>query len=88
MQHSLEFVLFGFGAYLVIGLLFGIYFVWYGATRIDPNAEHGPLAFRLLILPGSIALWPLLLGRLRRGAGPPQERNAHRDAAAAGESAP
>ena len=69
-------------SYLAIGLLFAVPFVLFGVERIDPAARGATWGFRLLILPGAAALWPLLLSRLvgRRGV-PPEERNAHRLAA-------
>ena len=68
-------------AYAGLGLLFAIAFVTVGAGRLDPVARSGTWGFRLLILPGSAALWPLLLRRWLRGdSQPPQEHNAHRDA--------
>lgn len=54
------------GVYLVTGLGFGVWFVRKGCDRIDPSAEAGSLGFRLLILPASVALWPVLLGRLAK----------------------
>ena len=68
------------GLYLVVGLVFALWFAWRGANRIDPSAREGSWGFRLLILPGSAALWPFLLRRVRSGE-PPRESNAHRDAA-------
>ena len=68
--------------YLVGGLLFGIPFVCRGVNRIDPHARPGTWGFRLLILPGTILLWPLLLWRWWSGCPhPPEENNAHRAAA-------
>jgi len=55
-----------------------------GVDRIDPNARGAGLGFRLLILPGSAALWPLLLRRWIAGSPPPAERNTHRDMAKGG----
>lgn len=52
--------------YLLFGLAFAGYFVMRGAGRLDPVAAQGTWGFRLLILPGSVALWPLLLVRLLR----------------------
>lgn len=70
------------GVYLAIGFVFGLAFVVRGAGRIDPSARNGTWGFRLLILPGSVALWPVLARRWFGGAtAPPAERNAHRDAA-------
>ncbi len=69
------------GLYLALGVLFSIPFVARGVNRIDPVAAGGSWGFRVIIVPGVIALWPLLLVRWLRGAGPPVERNAHRDVA-------
>jgi hypothetical protein len=63
-------------AYAVVGVLFAVPFVAFGAGRIDPAARSTPLGFRLLILPGAAALWPLML---RRWIGaPPNDETAHR----------
>lgn len=68
--------------YAAIGLVFGLAFVSRGVDRVDPGAAGAGLGFRLLILPGSAALWPLLLQRWRRAPdSAPAERNPHRDAA-------
>jgi len=69
--------------YLACGLVFAIPFVLMGAKRIDPHAVHGSWGFRLLIIPGAMALWPLLLRRWASGrTSPPEECNAHRRAVA------
>ena len=67
--------------YVTLGTIFGVIFVLRGAGRVDPSAIGAPWGFRLLILPGSIALWPLLLRRWVVGGGVPVERTAHRLAA-------
>lgn len=70
------------GVYVAIGLLFAIAFVWIGVARVDPGARGAPIGFRLLIFPGTVALWPLLARRWLGGTHePPEERNAHRTAA-------
>ena len=48
------------GAYVAIGLLFAAVFVTWGVSRLDPGARQTTIAFRLLILPGSMALWPIV----------------------------
>jgi len=53
-------ILSAFAAYATIGALFGLMFVWRGVNRIDPAAHGARWTFRLLILPGVIALWPML----------------------------
>jgi hypothetical protein len=50
-------------AYAGMGFVFALGFAGWGAAAID-NAVHGaPLSFRLLIIPGAVALWPLLAVR-------------------------
>lgn len=68
-------------AYVAVGLLFAAAFVATGVGRIDPSAEHAPIGFRLLIVPGTVALWPLLAIRWIRGQQPPTESTPHRIAA-------
>ncbi len=49
--------------YLTSGLLFGVVFVTVGVSRLDAAARGTSIMFRVLILPGTMALWPLLAGR-------------------------
>ncbi len=71
-------------AYGLVGLLFAVLFVSLGVRRVDPLAAEGTLGFRLAILPGCALLWPLMARRWLSGQRhPPQERSAHRAAAAA-----
>ena len=72
------------GVYAGLGLLFGVAFITRGAARIDPQAVGGSWGFRLAILPGVVALWPLVARRWASGQPPPEERNAHRERARAG----
>ena len=73
------------GAYLACGLVFAIPFALVGVKKIDPHAAHGSWGFRLLVIPGTMAFWPLLLRRWATGAKePPEECNAHRRAARKG----
>ena len=72
------------GLYLAVGLLFSIPFLLKGAARIDEDAAQGSWGFKLLILPGTLALWPLLLARWLNADAPREERGPHRDAAGAG----
>ncbi|MFK8028643.1 MAG: hypothetical protein AB8G18_00235 [Gammaproteobacteria bacterium] len=89
MENSLaitfaSYIVYALTAWVVVGVLIGIAFVFIGANRIDPSAREGTPGFRLLILPGAIALWPLLLKRwLSDVSEPPSECNAHRRAATA-----
>jgi hypothetical protein len=49
------------GVYVLIGLLFAILFVIKGVDKIDEGAHGGSIGFRLIIIPGVMAFWPLLL---------------------------
>jgi hypothetical protein len=57
------------GLYLALGLVFGLAFVTRGITRVDAAAEGSGWRFRLLVLPGVAALWPLLAVRWMRAPG-------------------
>jgi hypothetical protein len=54
------------GVYLLVGALFALPFACRWAARLDPAAAQGTGGFRLLVLPGAILLWPLLLVRVLR----------------------
>ncbi|MCB9758592.1 MAG: hypothetical protein H6739_02005 [Alphaproteobacteria bacterium] len=69
------------GAYLGLGAVFAVPFAARGVSAIDPAAEGSGWAFRALITPAVIALWPLLALRWARGVTVPVEHNAHLDAA-------
>jgi len=65
--------------YAGLGLVFGVPFVWSGVQRLDSEAQGSGIGFRLLILPGIAAFWPMFLNRWRRRiAEPPIENNPHR----------
>lgn len=66
-------------AYAGVGLLFAAAFVWVGVERLDTQARGAGIGFRLLVLPGVAAFWPLFLQRWARGVvEPPVEVNSHR----------
>ncbi|MGC2194724.1 MAG: hypothetical protein WA628_08610 [Terriglobales bacterium] len=70
-------------AYAGLGLIFAVPFVWFGVHRVDSEAQGSGIGFRLLILPGVTALWPMFLHRWTRGmVEPPVEKNPHRILAA------
>ena len=67
------------GIYAGLGLIFAVLFVWIGVQHLDSEAQGSGIAFRLLILPGVAAFWPMFLLRWTRGTTePPLERNPHR----------
>jgi hypothetical protein len=66
------------GVYLLVGLLVAIPFAFVGAKTIDPSAAEGTWGFKLLIIPGTMVFWPLMLRRWMKKLAPPQECSAHR----------
>ena len=52
------------GAVVALGVLLG------AMSRLDPRAHVAPLGVKLLITPGLIALWPLVVMGLARGPRP------------------
>jgi hypothetical protein len=74
------------GLYLACGFLFAIPFALVGAKRIDAHSATGGWGFRLLIIPGTLAFWPLLMRRWIQGTHEaPEENNAHRRRANSGQ---
>lgn len=68
----------GLEAYALAGLVFALVFLPRAALRVDPHLDGSPWTVRLLILPGVIALWPVMAWRWGTGAPAPVERNPHR----------
>ncbi|MBV6652865.1 MAG: hypothetical protein KI786_03865 [Mameliella sp.] len=52
---------YAFYAYTLIGLAFGIWFVFKGISKVDAGMNGSNWKLRLLLLPGTIGLWPLML---------------------------
>ncbi|MEP1144117.1 MAG: hypothetical protein ABJH52_10385 [Henriciella sp.] len=65
-EAAAETLVLALGVYFALGLLVGLIFVFGGAGRIDPAAKGKGLPFRvrLMILPGIIGLWPIMLTKL------------------------
>jgi hypothetical protein len=79
LEHAVAFLVRAYYAYTLAGCLFAILFVIRGVQMVDVQARGAGVGFRLLIFPGVIAFWPLLLRRWFEADGEaPAERNAHR----------
>lgn len=65
-----ETLLVGVSLYAAAGAAFALGFLALGLTRIDHGAVGAGISFRLLIVPGLIALWPLMLVRWIAGGQP------------------
>jgi len=64
--------------YAGLGFIFAVPFVCFGVQQLDSEAQGSGIGFRLLILPGVSAFWPMFLCRwIRRIAEPPVEKNPH-----------
>jgi hypothetical protein len=59
------------GIYLATGVIVAVPFVVFGIGRVDPAAKAAPWTFRALVLPGVVALWPLLAQRWLRSKARP-----------------
>jgi hypothetical protein len=70
-----------FETYAAAGLGFTLIFLPRGLLRVDPRVAGAPATFRLVILPGIVAFWPLFAWRWIAGAREPIERNPHRSKA-------
>lgn len=57
-------LLFLFYAYLAIGFVFGLWFVFRGIDRLDTDIHGSSWRTRLILLPGTVGLWPVLLRKL------------------------
>ena len=55
-----------FALYAAVGVAAAIAFVSFGVSRVLPHPMPATLGARLLILPGSVALWPYILWRWRK----------------------
>jgi hypothetical protein len=72
-------IVYTLAVYASLGLVFAVPFVWFGVQRLDTEAQGSGIGFRLLILPGVAAFWPMFVYRWsRRIADPPMEKNPHR----------
>jgi hypothetical protein len=49
------------GLYFAIGAAFAFVFLSFGLRRLDPMAAAGSVRFKLLIAPGVVALWPVMI---------------------------
>jgi hypothetical protein len=60
------------GIYLLCGLSFAIPFVIKGVSKVDESAHGGSMGFRIIIIPGAIVFWPVLLRKWIRAIKQPK----------------
>lgn len=66
-------------AWILLGLVAAAALWWRGLAQLDPTTHSGGLGFKLVLLPGMVLLWPLLLWFWFTGSRP-TDRSAHLDA--------
>ncbi|MFK7732606.1 MAG: hypothetical protein AB8B48_13385 [Pseudomonadales bacterium] len=49
------------GGYCLLGVLFGVFFLFKGHKAIDPSSDGASFGARLIWFPAAVALWPLLM---------------------------
>ena len=54
------------GLYLLIGIVFYFPFIRSGVHKIDDGVRSAPLFMKILIFPGTVALWPILLKKVKK----------------------
>jgi hypothetical protein len=71
---------YGLEVYAGLGFVFALVFVCVGVQSLDSETQGSGVGFRLLILPGVAAFWPMLLRRwIQHVTEPPVEHNPHRE---------
>ena len=55
------FLLSAVAGYLLLGILFAVVFVLVGVEKVDATAHGSSPGFRLIIIPGAVLFWPILL---------------------------
>jgi hypothetical protein len=59
-------ILLGLTVYAAVGVVTALAFVSIGISQVLPHPMPATLGARILLLPGSIALWPYILLRWRK----------------------
>lgn len=63
-EQLAEIIWLSLSAYLGVGICVAVPTLLFALRRLEASAANMPLRVRLLIAPGLIALWPLVLVRL------------------------
>lgn len=56
-------ILIAVAIYLGLGVLFVVPFLAKGLTKVDAGAHGGTIGFKIIIIPGVIVFWPVLLNK-------------------------
>jgi hypothetical protein len=63
-------ILLGLALYAAVGAVTALAFVSFGISQVLPHPIPVTVGARILLLPGSIALWPYVVLRWRKARGP------------------
>ncbi len=64
MEIIINVFLIALAVYFLIGLVFGLIFLFGGGAKIDSILADSKWIVRLLLFPGCIAVWPFLISKL------------------------
>ena len=59
----IEILLIIVAVYLLVGVLFVIPFLMKGLNKVDEGAHGSTIGFKIIIIPGVIVFWPVLLSK-------------------------
>ncbi len=63
IQSIIAVILMAFPVYLICGIIFTFFFIPMGLKKIDEDVPGSSWGFRIIIIPGCILLWALLLNK-------------------------
>ena len=66
MEVVVSYIFAAIGIYLLLGFLYYLAFIFKWAAQLDENTKGSGIGFRLLILPGTLALWPVLYWKWKK----------------------
>ena len=74
-METIKFLVNVFYLYLLAGAVFATLFLWRGAAALEEAAKGITWKTRVLLFPGSAALWPVLLRKWLKAASTPEVRS-------------
>ena len=66
-MEATEIILIIAAVYLALGVLFLIPFLMKGIYKMDEGAHGSTIGFKIIIIPGVIVFWPVLLSKWMKG---------------------
>lgn len=66
MEVVVSYIFTVIGIYLLLGFLYYLAFIFKWAAQLDENTKGSGIGFKLLILPGTLALWPVLYWKWKK----------------------